>query len=449
MQDWVVSELSDVDFGDSRINSRFTKIVDSFSSKPESSISSTGGWSEVIGSYRFFDNDKVTPDKILSPHLSSTIMRIKKESTVLLLQDTSEINYNNHSKIPGLGPLTTTTQQGFHIHPVLAVTPSNLCLGTIYNKSWSRKSLGSRKKTSQPIEEKESYCWIEGYEASKKISLLCPNTHFIVIGDRESDIYDLFAAKQDSGVDWLVRSRYDRTINDKQKTKIKKKLDSSSALGNITFEIPATKERSKRKIVQEVKAIRVTLKPPNKKKQAVDVTAILCKEINPPANEQPITWFLLTSLIIDKNLNVDTIISYYLSRWQIEIFFKTLKSGCNIEKLQLKSYDRILRCISLYMIIAWRIMYMTSIAKQHPELPCSVVFTESEWKAIYVFLNKDKPPNEPPNISKMVNSIAILGGYLDRKNDSPPGVKTIWKGLERARDIVQAYEMFYEKNRCV
>jgi len=193
MEGWSEEELATANFGDKRLNLRFNKLVEEIAKSPNASIPATfSGWSETIAAYRFFNNHKVNPDKILSPHKASTIKRIQSEPVVLLLQDTTEFDFTREKPIKGMGPLSYEAQKGFHLHPTIAVTPERLCLGTVHSYAWAREKLGDLgERKARPIEEKESYRWLLSYRASNQIAEQLPDTLLVNIADREGDIYEV------------------------------------------------------------------------------------------------------------------------------------------------------------------------------------------------------------------------------------------------------------------
>ena len=134
------------------------------------------------------------------------------------------------------------------------------------------------------------------------------------------------------------------------------------------------------------------------------------------------------------------VLQWYLCRWQIEIFFKVLKSGCKIEELQLEHITRLEPALAFYMMVAWRVLYLTMLGRSCPELPCDVVFGQEEWKAVYIVCEKQAPPEEPPTLDFMIRMVARFGGFLNRKHDGFPGPKTIWIGIQRCRDFALAIE---------
>ncbi len=173
------------------------------------------------------------------------------------------------------------------------------------------------------------------------------------------------------------------------------------------------------------------------------MNAVLATEPNPPKGEKPVEWLLLTSLPLSKTEEILNIIKWYSCRWQVEIFFKVLKSGRKIEELQLEKPDRLKPCLALYMIIAWRILFITTISRHEPDLPCDMLFDDFEWKAVWVMFHQKPPPKVAPGLEKLVKIIASFGGYTNRKSDRPPGPQMIWLGLQRMRDFALAWKAFY------
>ena len=177
------------------------------------------------------------------------------------------------------------------------------------------------------------------------------------------------------------------------------------------------------------------------------VNAILVKEEHPPAGEEPIEWLLLTSLPIETFAEVKKVLEYYCCRWEIEIYFRTLKSGCKIEDLQFERQDRFEVCLAMYMIVAWRVLYLLMLGRECPKMRCDEILSASEWKSVYMIVKAKKAPATPPMLTDMVKMIAELGGYLNRKGDGDPGPQTMWIGLQRMRDFAAAWSAFGPRDR--
>ncbi len=195
----------------------------------------------------------------------------------------------------------------------------------------------------------------------------------------------------------------------------------------------------------EVRATTVTVRPPYRQKgrklSEVTLNVVLAEEPNPPDGATPIQWLLVTTLPIDNPEQVQQIVSYYSMRWQIEIYFRTLKSGCRIENRQFETLDRLLNCLAVYSIIAWKIMYLCHLGRECPDLDCEIIFEPSEWKSVYMIVRQEDPPSDPPPLNDMIRMIASLGGYVIRRS-TQPGTQTLWFGLQRVHDLSTAWETF-------
>jgi hypothetical protein len=174
----------------------------------------------------------------------------------------------------------------------------------------------------------------------------------------------------------------------------------------------------------------------------VPVNAVLVSEVNTPEGEEPVEWLLLTSLPVATFDEAYLVVRYYCCRWSIEIFFRVLKSGCKVEKSQLETADRLIPCVMIYMIVAWRTMMVTMLGRECPEMPCDVLFEEDEWRSVYTIVTKEPAPLQPPPLGEFVPMLASLGGYLGRKGDGPPGPQTVWIGLQRMTDFTLAWQAF-------
>jgi hypothetical protein len=205
--------------------------------------------------------------------------------------------------------------------------------------------------------------------------------------------------------------------------------------------------RVSRQATVEVRAGTVTIKAPYGGRHAVPsvvVNVVFVQELNPPEGENPIEWILLTTLAISTVENVRSVIDYYTVRWMIEIYFRTLKSGCRIEERRFETLPRMLVCTAIYMIVAWRTLYVCRLGRSCPDIDCDVIFEPSEWQSVWSVTHRGTPlPTKPPPLSMMVRLIACMGGYVDRPNrPDPPGVETVWKGLQRMRDLACGWDTF-------
>lgn len=473
MDDWVSDEFSTLKLGDVRVDKHAKKIIGRLASQPGAAITRVfNPWSEAKACYEFFHNGKVNAEKILSPHRKATIERIKKEPVVIVPQDTTALNYSNKLSIKNLGNIGGTKTRGFFAHPLIAITPLRINLGIIDTKIWTRdlekKKRSDHEAYALPIEEKEKVRWIESYRIACDVAKECPNTQIITITDREGDFADLFEAVQTAQKEnekyahIIVRSYHDRAIEpstdatenensstgeqEKFEKKLRSKLKLSISLGEVKFTIPATTNQPSRVITQTVKSTKVTFKKrstgKNSNYQKVTMNAVMAIEENPPEGIEPLMWIFLTTLPVDTFEQAAIVLQYYLCRWEIEIFFKILKSGCDVEERRLTA-GAIIPLIAVFLVIAWRIMYAMKMGRTCPEMPCDAIFSTSEWKSVHKILKKEiKIPDEPPTLGVFIKMIGTLGGYLNRKNDPPPGPKAMWIGFNRMYDFALAWETF-------
>lgn len=365
-----------------------------------------------------------------------------------MVQDSTELDYSSKTDIEGLGPLNYEQRRGLYLHPTLAVTPERLCLGVLDAWIWTREpgSLG-QARGPRPIEEKESIRWLEGYQRVCELAAQVPGTQFIYVADREADIYELFVEYErcrQAGLpcaDWLIRGQQDRLLA--TGGKLKAAVAGAEVLTRVTFDLPARDGRPGRHVVQTLQVARLTLKAPPRPGDPlppVTITALLACEENPPAGEEPLVWLLLTSRCLETAEQAAELMQWSLCRFQIEVFFKILKSGCRVEQLQLETRQRLEPALALYLIIAWRILYLTMLGRTCPELPCEVVFAPEEWQAGYIVSTRQPPPAQPPSLNTLIRMVASFGGFLGRQGDGFPGSQTIWIGLQRTRDFTLAME---------
>lgn len=450
---WVEEELESIDIGDKRLNKRVKHLLHAASKQPSVSLCNMFQTrKEVQAAYRLYDNDLVTEHKIFSPHFQKTCERISEYPVVLNLSDTTSLNYTTRKKLPDSGYISSNNAQGFFLHAGLAITPDRLHLGVTQQKFWAREKVKPVKKVHRdflPIEEKESFRWLESYINSCEIAEQCKNTQIVHISDREGDIIEVFSEYQSrknlgTAADFIIRSNHNRIIDSGKGTKkLYDQLSGIEKLGIINFEVIDRVTDKVRKVRQSVKAASVVIKSKEKNKHDISINVICLEEIDPPVGEEPIIWYLLTSLPISNLEEIQTIIKYYLARWEIEIFFKTYKSGCKIEEKSLRKAKRLYPLFSLLLIVAWRLNFLLHMNRIMPEISCEAFFEESEWKAGYIAATRDRQaPSTPPTLGQMISYIAKLGGYLERKNDPQPGIKLLWLGISALYNYADAWELF-------
>jgi len=450
--DWAEEEFKNSRLKDKRLKKRLLTLVRDFYGKPGVNIpQASNSRSKTKAAYRFFDHEAVNMDEILVGHYQSTLERIKKEKIVLAVQDTTSLNYSTHLMTEGLGPIGTKKDGaiGLELHSTLAFTLEGTPLGLLNVQCWGRdaEEFGKKhKRREKVIEEKESYKWIESYQETIAAQAKSKNTQLVSIGDREADIYDLLkmAVENKDNPAILIRASHNRSINAEQQH-LWDYLRNTEESGIQRIQIPRKANNPAREADLSIHYKKVELKPPQYKKDAGSITiwAILAYEKKVPAGVVPVEWMLLTTIAINTFEEATEKLGWYSKRWGIEIYHKTLKSGCKIEERQLGKVSRIESCLAIDMVVAWRIYYLTKLGREIPDVSCTVFFEEAEWKALVVYKTKNPiPPALPPSLREAIHMIASLGGFLCRKGDGEPGTKVLWLGLSRLDDIIETYKIF-------
>lgn len=448
--DWAEEEFGEVAFKDERLRKRLFIIARDLYDRPQASIpQACQSRAKTKGAYRFFEHSQSTMDKILASHYEATLNRISKEKVVLVVQDTTSLNYSAHPATEGLGPIGSKREGvvGLVVHDSMAFNLEGTPLGLLDVQCWARDPEDFQKRHLRyelPIEEKESHKWLKGFQKVAEAKKRCPGTTLVSVGDREADIYELFqlALSDPCGAHLLVRAERDRLLADGQ-GHLWEKMAREPVGGIQVVSVPRQGKRAARQARLEVRFGRVRLKPPKRKPELVELSvwAIVAEEIDAPEGVEPLKWMLLTTMEVDHLEQATEKLSWYAGRWGIEVYHRTLKSGCKVEQRQLGSADRIEACLAIDMVVAWRIFHLTKLGRETPEVPCTVFFEEAEWKALYCYIRQDPtPPDKPPTLREAIRMVASLGGFLGRKSDGEPGTKSLWLGLQRLDDIAATWK---------
>jgi hypothetical protein len=446
---WAEEEFGDADLGDVRRNARLIQLASVLGAQPSASLpDATDDRATLKAAYRFFDNDYVRAEAMLTSHVQSTKRRMQAVPLVLAVQDTTYLDWTDHPNTSGLGPLTSAKQQGLLAHSTLVITPERVPLGLLQQQVWAREQatfaqLSDHKQ--RPISEKESQKWLRSLEAVIAAHSDCPNTHFVSVGDREADVYDLFLLDRPAGVDLLVRAAQDRKAEHEEKY-LWAVMATAPIAATVTIHIGARAGQPARQATLKIRWKQITLRPPNSRSKEklppITLWAVWAIETNVPPGLEAVEWLLLTTVPITSTEQALECLEWYAARWGIEVWHKVLKSGCRIEDRQLESAERLKRCLTLYSVIAWRILYATMLARVVPDVPCTVLLSEDEWQGLYCRIHRVAvAPAKPPTLQQAVRWIAQLGGFLGRKRDGEPGVSVLWKGFQHLVDITAMYRI--------
>jgi hypothetical protein len=468
MPDDFADEFADADLKDLRRSRRLPMVAAALAGAPAESITAaSGGWAECMAAFRLLNNGDYDPIELIRPHSRKTVGRCADHGCAIAIQDTSELDFSHMKCAGGLGPLNDERRRGFYLHAHYVVSEQGLPLGVLDADIVVREDghfgqAAARKKL--PIAQKESGRWVEGYRKACGLARELPGREVFSVSDREGDIFELYREWHLAGpgqrAAWVVRASQDRAllgVGGGAPGKLFEALRRAPVLGGLEFEVPATTGskkvkgdrvktvRAARTVRQVVRAMEVTPRPPQRRGESlprVTFWAILAEEVDPPEGEEPICWLLLTSERVTTLEGALRIIRIYMRRWDIEVLFRVLKTGCRVEHVQLKCREAIVRALMIYLAIAWRILYLTHLGRSCPELPCGCVFDEAEWRAACAVAGRPPEAGEP-SLGEFILIVGKLGGHLGRKCDGPPGPQVMWRGLARVRDFACAWRAIH------
>lgn len=445
--DWVEEELASARVFDPRLRKRMCRVTRSFAAQAQALVpqTSNGSAAEAKATYRFFKNPRITMDSLLKGHVEATLRRAREQAVVLAVQDTTFLNYTAHAP-EGAGPIGPSEDVGLILHATVGFSLTGTPLGVLDAQCWARdpNQKGKRDKRDRlPIEEKETVTWLRSYRTVAEAQRLCPDTMFVSVSDRESDLYELFAeaARCANGPRLLVRAertRYRKTLDGDENEYLWERMKTRPVAGCRQLRIPKKQARPARTAKIEIRYDSVLLRPPVRSKlEPVQLWAVYAREIEyGPEVANPIEWMLFTTVPVGSFNDAIERLCWYTLRWGIELFHRILKSGCGIEDRLLDDVESLKKCLALDIIVAWRIHLLMKVSRETPDVPCTGFLEDDEWKLLHAFLHNAPPPDKAPSLRTAVHMIAKLGGFLGRKRDGDPGMITLWRGLIRLNAMV-------------
>jgi hypothetical protein len=455
---WVDHELAACKFKDERLGKRFRSLLEQLAASPGESIPLVcQDWANTKAAYRFLDNDRVSEAEILAGHFRATRDRAAAtDGPVLVLHDTTEFSFKREDidavgitrkAVAGVyrdGTLRHYTACGILLHSSLAVTTDGLPLGLTAAKFWTRekfKGTNALKKkvnpTRIPIEAKESIRWLDNLRQSTE--LLGQPARCVHIGDRESDIYELFCAARDAETHFLLRTCVDRLAGDGEHT-IAAEMAEVRCRGVHQVEV-RDRHGQLSKAMLELRYRRIQVLPPIGKQSRyprLSLTVLHATERGRPRNREPIDWKLITDLPVTSRAAAIEKLQWYALRWKIETFHKILKSGCQAEQSKLRTAERLVNLLAMFCILGWRIFWLTMLNRSTPRAPPTVAFTPLEIDLLHQLVPAPSS-RRSSSLHSCLTQLARLGGYLARAADAPPGNTVIWRGLSRLTDIEIGY----------
>lgn len=456
MRSWLDEEVEGCRFADGRLGKRFRVLLERLSKGLGETIPmACQDWASTKAAYRFFANQRVSEQEILSGHFQATRARFQvTEGWVLVLHDTTEFSFQREDPLaigfinrvtcgkepPGHFRLHTVC--GLLMHSSLVVTTEGLPLGIAAVKFWARKRFKGcnalKKKinpTRVPIEKKESIRWLRNLRQAT--TLLNEPERCVHIGDRESDIYELFCVAREAGTHFLVRTCVDRLAEDGTRT-ISQEMDKPHSKALHRVEVRDRRGHCTRATL-EVRWRRIRVLPPIGKQKhypELTLTVIYAQELGMPKDREPIDWKLLTDLTISSRTEAIQKLVWYASRWKVETYHQILKSGCKAEASRLRTANRLVNLISVFCILSWRLFWITMLNRADSRMPAGHVFSKTERQLLdHLVPDRQVGGTAGRSLPFYITKLARLGGYLARSGDPPPGNRVMWRGLCRLTDI--------------
>lgn len=471
-QSWAEREFASLDCKDERRKRRFVRVAGNFADQPGASIpKACGDWSGTKACYRLFEHEVIEPGAILESHRVAMLNRLKESTSgtpLLVVQDTTSLNYATHDATEGLGPTCQHGKKGtpgLFIHGQLVVGVDGAIHGlagaSIYARKPRAREEAPSKRNREAVSEKESQRWVEGWKQAQRLwEDLGGQRTVLSVADREGDIYELFAlclqtrTEHGGGAGVLIRSRHDRLLEESG-GRLWQEADALPFTAEWEVELPRGKQglamRTARLAVR-AGLVRLTV-PCHKRrylglKESLELWALEINEINAPAGCPPVQWRLLTTEPVKEAADAQRLTAWYALRWRIELLHRVLKTGCRVERRQVRCAEKLKAFLALDLVVATYLLGLTWQARVAADASVEGWLEREEWEALMVHAaGGGEPPETPPALGEAVRLIAKLGGFLARKGDGNPGPEVLWRGLSTLRVLTEAWRMLRPK-RC-
>jgi len=438
---WAQAEFGFAPLGDTRRNKRLIKVATSLAANPGGTLpQALPEWAELKAAYRLLNQQRVTFERIQTPHWERTLQASRQPGEYLLIEDTTVLDFSLRPGCEGLGVIGDGRGRGFELHSTLAVRiegwtleqrPEGTLLGLLYQQCCAPRPAPKGEKRGERLSRaRRSDKWAQ---AIRRVGRPPQETHWIYCGDRESDIYEAIQACQQHGVDFVVRSCQDRRLAEPA-GHLRETVARASRLGRTTVEVRARAGQPARTAIVEVRCVQVALdgpwRPGGMRPPLAGVGVVEVQEVDAPEGvKEPLHWILLTSLPCDTWAQGQRIVGCYTARWWIEEYHKALKSGVKVEESQLEQASRLECLIAILAVVAVRLLHTKMLARSRPE---TFEAASSFGKEMLGLLERKLGrPKGGWNNRNLIRAIARIGGFIGRKSDGEPGWQNIWRGWQR------------------
>lgn len=438
---WASQIAAITDLPDERLDKRLTAILVATIESPSASIpEAAGDEGQATATYRFYANGRVTAPALRRGIALATAERCLDQDALLVVQDTTTLNFTGLHSITELGPIDSGgLARGVHLHTALAVTPSGQVIGILDQQYWARPLPGQGEAA-----EKESGKWINGLDGAREALFTAAGDdrvpRLIHVMDREGDAYEVMMAVEDAGDSAIIRCAQNRRVDDPL-ARAHEAVRDRPVLCRTSVPVDRKGGIPGRLAWVDVRAMRVTLVPDLAKyPHAWPMTWNLVEvyEPAPPPGVEPVHWLLWTREPAATAEEALEVVRKYTCRWPIEEVHLVLKSGCKVEDLRLETWEGLEKAVTVNAAVAARIVSLRDLARETPEAPASQVLSRDEAEVLVCHFGKGIEASEL-TIGQAVLWIGRLGGHLNRKRDGMPGVRTLWRGLHNLTWLVAGF----------
>jgi len=455
----IMNEFANAPLGDERLSRRLPRLAEALARQPQASIpKTTGNWGQACAAYRFLDHHlPAARFDLLRPHFALTVERAAAQPTVLAVADTTSLNYGQRSSTQGLGLIGSHADKffGLWLHGLLAFTPQGLPLGLLETQCWARDPAqfgGNHQRNRKPVAAKESAKWLRSYQALRTQAVQTPQTRWVMVADREADLYELFALALDTpgAPELLVRAQQDRGL-DTSTRRLFAHLARTPLAGRLRVQVPRRPGQKARTATVSVRfrAVRVSAPTLKDDQPTLPLWAIEARELHPPRGRTALLWRLLTTCPVARLAQATEIIGWYSVRWGIEVFHKVLKNGCAVEAAQLENAARLQRYLAIKLVVAWQVMALTHLGRVQPEADVSEILAAAQWRVLRAATAQGEGRlGRVPTVREAVRRLGGLGGHRGRRSEGPPGPQGLARGLQRLHDITLGWRLAHEREKC-
>lgn len=450
---WAARLAAEADLSDQRLNARFAQLLATFARQPTCSIPhACADRGQAKATYRFFDNQRVTPERLIRPLAAATARTCAGQAVVYAVQDTTSLNYTNLTRTTGLGPINDSERaRGLHVHSTLALDERGVVAGLLDLNIWARppaeQTAGqtNAQQRQRPIEDKESFKWLNGIAAARAALATLPvlqRPRLIHIMDAEGDIHEVLDTIVAHGEGAIIRSAYNRNIAGEQRHAYDA-VRQAPLLGQHTVALAARNGKPARKAAVEVRALAVTLTSErhHRERRPVSLTLLEAYEPQPPPGSEPICWHVWVVDPLKTLADAVAVLKHYAFRWVVEDYHCTLKSGCRVEHLELETVQRLSNALVLYAAVAARLVSLRDLARRDPDGPCTQVLSTDEWRVLVLRCGGADTLLQPPTLRQALLWIGRLGGHQGCRRARMPGIKTLWRGWRDLQQLLAGYRL--------